>query len=369
MKPEARTVAAVELLEAIFASGRPADGVVREYFKARRYAGAKDRAAIAETVWTVLRRRRRLEWWTKSAAPADLVAALVGAPLAAPDMPEAVRCEVPDWLLPELREAFGDDLVAEFDALNVPAPVDLRVNTSRASRAEVATLLAAEGLDAAPCPRASAGLRLTSRRPPPDAWRDGLVEPMDEGSQLVALAVGAEPGMAVCDYCAGAGGKTLALADAMRGQGRLVACDVSARRLDGLSPRLARADVRFVERHVLGPPPRGAFDRVLCDVPCSGSGVWRRQPDARLRLRPEHLTALMETQRQILDRAAPLVRPGGRLVYATCSVLPSEDERQVEAFLVRRPDYRQIDALRLSPLRDGTDGFFAAVLERAILAE
>ena len=199
-----------------------------------------------------------------------------------------------------------------------------------------------------------------------------MVDIQDEGSQLVALATDARPGMRVCDFCAGAGGKTLALAMTMENRGHIVACDVSAPRLDGAVKRLRRAGAHNVERHLLAPGDKWAkrraktFDRVLVDAPCTGSGTWRRNPDARLRLSLRTLDEIAPKQAAILDQAQNLVKPGGQLVYATCSILPPENEAQVEAFLARHPDFSRLGPdMRLSPARDGTDGFYAATLVRA----
>ena len=280
-------------------------------------------------------------------------------------MPDAVRLEVPDWLVSRIEPG-------ELRALLEPAALDLRVNLLKATRDEARAALAAEGLNAIPTPHSAWGLRIEGRRQVTGgaAFRAGLVEIQDEGSQLVAALVDARPGMRVADYCAGAGGKTLALAMTMQNRGALVACDVSAVRLDGAVRRLRRAGVHNVERHLIEPGDKwvkrraGTFDRVLVDAPCTGTGTWRRNPDARLRLAEGDLTELLPKQAAILDRAAPLVRTGGRLVYVTCSLLSEENEDQVSAFLCRHPLYARVDALSLSPARHGTDGFFAAVLER-----
>ncbi|MBV9811464.1 MAG: RsmB/NOP family class I SAM-dependent RNA methyltransferase, partial [Acetobacteraceae bacterium] len=301
---------------------------------------------------------------------------------------EAVALEVPDWLLPALLTRFGATLGAEMAALSEPAALDLRVNLLKTSRDNAAAALALEGIDAAPTPLSPWGLRVAGRRPVTTgaAFRAGLVEIQDEGSQLVAALVGARPDMRVADWCAGAGGKTLALAMAMENRGHVAACDVSAPRLDAAVRRLRRAGVHNVERHVVEPGDKwakrraGTFDRVLVDAPCTGVGTWRRNPDARLRLTERDLTELLPKQRDILGSASRLVRKGGRLVYATCSLLPQENEDQVSAFLSDRPDFALVPlaqawtlpaalpvpgpTLTLTPLRHGTDGFFAAVLER-----
>jgi len=276
------------------------------------------------------------------------------------------------------------------DAALNPAPLDLRVNLLRGTRDDARAALLAEGLETTPTPLSPWGLRIDGRRAVTSgpAFQTGLVEIQDEGSQLVAALVGATPDMRVVDWCAGAGGKTLALAMLMQNRGQLVACDVSAPRLEGATRRLRRAGVSNTERHLVAPGDKwakrraGTFDRVLVDAPCTGTGTWRRNPDARLRLRELDLQELVPKQASILDTAARLVRPGGRLIYATCSLLPDENEAQVDAFLTRQPAFRVVPLaeawtleaplpcpgpyLSLTPLRHGTDGFFGAVLERML---
>jgi 16S rRNA (cytosine967-C5)-methyltransferase len=405
--PAARVAAAIELLAAIEgASARPADAVANDYFRARRFIGSGDRRAVSDRVWRVLRTHRRLSWWlTDKATPRLLVAAslllegggmadvaslytggqfapaalapseqaalrrLQGRTLEHASMSDAVRLELPDWLLPHLSPRYDD---ADLAALLDPAPLDLRVNLLKATRDEALAALAAEGLEATPTPLSPWGLRIDGRKQVTTgpAFRSGLVEIQDEGSQLVARLVGARPGMRVADWCAGAGGKTLALAMTMQNRGALLACDVSAARLDGAVRRLRRAGVHNVERHLIEAGDKwakrraGSFDRVLVDAPCTGTGTWRRNPDARLRLTETDLAELVPKQAAILDQAANLVRTGGRLVYATCSLLSEENEDQVTAFLARHPGFTQVDSLSLTPARNGTDGFFAAVLER-----
>lgn len=428
MTPSARLAAAIDLLAAMEAAPRkPADAVANSFFRERRYMGGGDRRAISGLVWDVMRAWRRLGWWLEQkgqvasarlragarllfdgfslaeveemfeqgrfAAGAltrgelSILTPLAGKTLDNPEMPRAVRLELPDWLLPHLEATFGDKLEDELAAMSTPAPLDLRVNILRGPRKEAQRSLACEGLHAEPTPLSPWGLRLPARLPVTTsvAFRDGLVEIQDEGSQLVAAISGVEPQMRVLDYCAGAGGKTLAMAMMMENKGHIVACDVSAPRLEGAVKRLRRAGVHNVERHLLVPGDKwakrraGSFDRVLVDAPCSGTGTWRRNPDARFRTTEQDLTELLEKQAAIMDRAAALVRAGGRMVYATCSLLRAENMDQVTAFLVRHPDFKLVpsdspdmpEALRkessisLTPLRDGTDGFFAAVMERA----
>jgi 16S rRNA (cytosine967-C5)-methyltransferase len=315
-------------------------------------------------------------------------AQLEGHTLDHPDMPDAVRLELPDWLLPHFTARFGDQLVPELAAMEEAAPLDLRVNLLRGTREAAMAALAAEGIDAQPTPLSPWGLRVAGRRlvTTGAAFLSGLVEIQDEGSQLVAALVGAGPQMRVADWCAGAGGKTLALAMTMNNHGHIVACDVHDKRLEGAVRRLRRAGVHNVERHLIVPGDKwgkrraGTFDRVLVDAPCTGTGTWRRNPDARARLRPIDLQELLPKQAAILDDASRLVRAGGRLVFATCSLLLEENEAQVDAFLTRHPNFATVplaqawtlgtpvpaggDFLALTPRRNGTDGFFAAVLER-----
>jgi len=416
--PGARIAAAIEILDAIDRGTAPADTVVRDYFQRRRYAGSKDRRAIQDRVWGVLRRRGTLLWRLGADRTGVEARALVLADLAEEGLDAATLCDgvghapppltsaekgllasrsdgqapdwarlnYPDWLDGPLRRALADARDAEMAALNREAPVDLRVNALKATRDEAQAALAAEGVEAAPAPLSPLGLRIERRQPLRGlkALRDGLVEPQEEGSQILALVVGARPGETVIDYCAGAGGKTLALAAAMANEGRLVAGDIAAARLRRMAPRLDRAGVENVERLVLPAGlAEGAADRLLVDAPCSGLGTWRRKPELRWRLTPDGLAADITTQHRLLRDAARLVRPGGRLVYATCSLLQEENDDPVAAFLAETPTFRRLPIagvwqetiggaapcdgpdLLLTPARHGTDGVYAAVLERA----
>lgn len=429
MTPAARLAAAIDLLTEIDSyPRRPADAVANEFFRNRRFIGSGDRRAVSERSWRVLRTRRRLGWWLDRAGTAStprmLVAAslllegwtvsgvqqsysggqygaasmlaqevlaahqLVGHTLNHPDMPDAVRLEAPDWLLPSLQARFGDALGPELAMMEVEAPLDLRVNLLRGSREAALAALALEGIAAEPTPISPWGLRVAARRlvTSGPAFLSGLVEIQDEGSQLVAALVGAAPQMRVADWCAGAGGKTLALAMTMANHGHIVACDVHDKRLEGAVRRLRRAGVHNVERHLIVAGDKWAkrrastFDRVLVDAPCTGTGTWRRNPDARARLRPLDLQELLPKQASILDDASRLVKAGGRLVFATCSLLREENEDQVDAFINRHPDFTVVPLpqawplesvpcagpyLSLTPLRHGTDGFFGAVLQRS----
>jgi len=428
MTPAARVAASIELLEAIEEAGRkPADAVANGFFRDRRFIGSGDRRTISDRVWGVLRSRRRLGWWTQFSGGEPSARLLVAASLLLegwdlsgveqtfsggkfgaakledtertvlrkiegrsldhPSMPEFVKLELPEFIVPSLREKFGAKLEAEIAALGTEAPLDLRVNLLKSNLPEAISLLAAEGIEAVPTKFSPFGLRVKGRRPVTSgkAFQDGQIEIQDEGSQLVAILVGAKPGMRVVDWCAGAAGKTLALAALMENKGQIVACDVSAPRLEGAVKRLRRAGAFNVERHLIEPGDKwlkrraGSFDRVLVDAPCTGTGTWRRNPDGRLRLSEVDVTELVPKQAAILDDAARLVKAGGRLVYATCSLLPAENEQQIDAFLTRHPDFAVIPLeqawgegtlpcagpyLSLTPRVHDTDGFFGAVLER-----
>ena len=432
LTPGAQVAAAIDILAAIDLGERPADDVAADYFRRRRYIGAKDRGHIAGHVYTVLRHRSALDWWIakhpvdigpKSRVLAALVLAeswrpevvaaccdgdrfrpaplteaedrllrgLTTRTLRNPEMPRAVASDLPDWLEPYFERVFGKGLEREMAALNASASIDLRVNLLKADWETARRALAAEGVAAEPTPWSPVGLRLAERVPLGglSAFKEGLVEVQDEGSQITALLADARPGMRVVDFCAGAGGKTLALAAGMANRGKLVACDVSAHRLERAVRRLRRAGVGNAERRVLTSERdkwvkrhAGGFDRVLIDAPCLGTGTWRRNPGDKWRVTPEDLASLIVRQQEILRSAARLVRPGGRLVYATCSVLREEDEAQAEAFLVAEPEFSVVPAarawnetigglspggeryLRLTPARHGTDGFFVAILER-----
>jgi len=439
MTPGARILAAIDILAAIETGGRPADDIAADYFRRRRFIGAKDRASISGHVYGVLRHRSAFDWWiarvgegrvapaarsrilaelliAENQDPDDIAASfdgdrfrpaplspletrmvrgLAGRSLHHPAMPPAVAKDMPEWLEAPLARVFGQRLGEEMAALNQPAPIDLRVNLLKTDRDAARRALAAEGIKTAPTPYSPLGLRLNHRVPLSGtaAFRDGLVEVQDEGSQLAALLAGARPGMRVVDFCAGAGGKTLALAAMMKNRGKLIACDVHSRRLERAAVRLRRAGISNVERRVLSSErdlwvkhhaakEKQGFDRVFVDAPCLGIGTWRRNPDAKWRSRPDDLAELVERQHAILASAARLVKPGGRLVYATCSLLREENEDQAEKFLAAHPDFTLYpaaqawaetiggdcpggdDYLRLTPARHGTDGFFVAILER-----
>ena len=386
MTPAARVQAAIELLDEIVAAAREAgpaaDTIIQRWFKQRRYAGSKDRRAIRNLVYRAIRRF--------GDPPENGRAALLGI---AADDPELAQCfdgsaygpssilagemVATGGLLPEWITAHLDPLVGPPESLLERAPLDLRVNRLKASREEMRTRIP----EAEPTPHAPLGLRLPEGFPIErhDAWQSGQVEIQDEGSQLVALACAAEPHSFVIDLCAGAGGKTLALAADMENEGRLLACDVNRERLSRLVPRQERAGVSIVETRLLDAGKEaaalaslaGTADTVLVDAPCSGSGTWRRNPETRWRLTPKRLEQLIKAQAYLLDIAAGLLRPGGQLVYAVCSLLTDEGRGQAERFGRRHPSWVQADPAiaagspcglgrMLVPARDGTDGFFIA---------
>jgi 16S rRNA (cytosine967-C5)-methyltransferase len=392
MTPSARLQAAIDIVDEVIVAARgggaAADTLIARYFKARRYAGSKDRRAVRDLAYAAIRHAGEIPASGREAliglarAQPDLVPMFDGSPHGpAPIAPDEAGAEagfVPKWLAEKLARTLSPE---ELPALLDRAPLDLRVNRLKATRDEVLALLA----DAEPGRLSPDALRLpegTNIEALP-AFEQGLIEVQDEGSQLIALATRGVPGMTVIDLCAGAGGKTLALAGMMAGEGRLIACDVDRARLARLAPRAERAGARNIEMRLLDGGReavalaglQGQADVVLVDAPCSGSGTWRRNPEARWRLTPQRLARLTEMQAHILMLGATLVKPGGRLVYAVCSLLEEEGAAQIAAFRVRNPAWRidpapvaagsrSGDGLILTPARDHTDGFFIAALER-----
>jgi 16S rRNA (cytosine967-C5)-methyltransferase len=405
--------AAAEALLLTFKFDRPADAVLHDFFRARRALGVHDRAFVANSVYGVLRRKRTVDHLTPRgtsrqallaylARPAGLsvrelsplllpeeqawLALIKAVPLE--DLPLAARAELPDWIVGRLERNLTEaDILALARGLNQTAPLDLRVNTLRAERAAVLQELAAAGMEAAPTPYSPVGIRLHGR-PAIDRlalFTGGTVEVQDEGSQLLCYLVAPRRHELVVDFCAGAGGKSLMLGALMHSHGRIYAFDTSAARLARLKPRLKRSGLSNIHPHVIGSENdvrvkrlAGKADRVLVDAPCSGLGTLRRNPDIKWRQSPQSVEELTAKQAAILRSAATLLKPGGRLVYATCSLLPEENEAVVADFLAGHPRFRQLDCgelfrrqdialdtgehLRLVPHLHGTDGFFAAVM-------
>jgi 16S rRNA (cytosine967-C5)-methyltransferase len=429
MTPHARLSAAIEVLADIDVRRRPASDALKDWGLSHRFAGSKDRAAIAGLVYDALRRKASAAWIMGSddsravalgslrlnrGGSLDSVASLCTgerfapspltederARLASADMSEApahVAGDFPEWVEPSLRAMFGDALIPEMQALAERAPLDIRVNTLKSTRAEAHQALAHLALDETPL--SPFGLRssatLDGRGPALQAEPEfvkGWVEIQDEGSQLAAMLAGVTASEQVVDLCAGGGGKTLALAALMENGGQIYATDSDKRRLAPIHDRLQRAGVRNVQ--VRTPRMRdddviddleGRMGCVVVDAPCTGSGTWRRNPDTKWRLRTGSLESLLKEQATVLDRAARLVRPGGRIVYITCSLFPEENDGTVDAFLGRTSGFVPVatadlaaagpagladkvrltrHGLQMSPRLTGTDGFFVSVLKR-----
>jgi 16S rRNA (cytosine967-C5)-methyltransferase len=404
-----------EALREVLRLTGPADGALSRYFREHPRLGSRERGVIAEAVYGLLRQRTVLTHFAESGAGPQMrrlallaLAGTVGADaiaglsdpeqdwlgrVAAIDrasLPLAVRTSFPDWMLERLVAQYGEPVALQLiDALNCPAPLDLRVNALKSSREAAEAALAHAGISFERTPFAPLGLRLAKKPALQNLplFKDGLIEVQDEGSQLLAHLLGARRGEMVVDFCAGAGGKTLAIGAAMRNTGRLYAFDVSDKRLARLKPRLARSSLSNVHPVVIAHENdakvkrlAGKIDRVLVDAPCSGIGTLRRNPDMKWRLQPDAIDELNAKQQSILAGAARLVKPGGRLVYATCSLLGSENEGIVGQFLAAHPDFALVpardalaeqkialdtgDYLQLLPHLHQSDGFFAAVMER-----
>ena len=439
MKPAARIHAVIEILGLMhdaWGEGEniPADKIVADYTKQRRYMGSKDRAYVHDLVYAILRKGGALQWWAERSkvdpeprvlallslvmlekkglhdiqglfsgeqyAPSELTSAEIALvrehldkQIDASFMPDWARYNCPEWMEERLQALFKDNFVSEIKALNEEATVDLRMNSLKcADKSELLFALDKEGIFAAPGDHSPWAVRLQKRAPifASEAFKSGLFEVQDEGSQIVASLVAAKPGEQVIDFCAGAGGKALAIAAQMRNQGRILAWDTSESRLNQLPKRAVRAGVKNIETQLIAAENdelvskyRSKADWVLADVPCSGSGTWRRSPDLKWRTSPQDFVKLLETQHAILNAAATLVVPGGALVYATCSLFAEENERQIERFLQSHPEFevepvpemwhtlpscvaeQDTRYLRMSPAKHGTDGFFAAILRKA----
>src|SRR4051812_2375966 len=432
MTPAARLSAAIDVIDAIEVQRIPAAKALKEWGTAHRFAGSGDRAAIAGLVWDVLRRRASSAWVMEDEtsrarvlgmlklergmdvatiaalcdgsrfAPAPLSDAeqLALSSRSTDGAPAHIAGDYPEWLDSQLADVFGDDRVAEAVAMASRAPLDLRVNTLKTKREKALGSL--RHLGAVETPWSPLGLRIAlsadARNPGIHAEEDfikGGIEVQDEGSQLAALFAGAKPGEQVIDLCAGAGGKTLALAAMMQGKGRLIATDHDKRQLAPIFERLSRAGIHNADvRAPKGDADpladiRASADLVLIDAPCTGTGTWRRNPDAKWRMRPGALEVRLKDQAEVLDRAVALVKPGGRIAYVTCSVLPSENGEQIRSFLARHEGFsiqppdetasvlwdkaedfekaalRSAEGWLMTPRRTGTDGFFVSVLKKA----
>jgi 16S rRNA (cytosine967-C5)-methyltransferase len=429
MTPAARAAAAIEVLSDIDARRRPAADAMKDWGLAHRFAGSGDRAAISGLVYDALRKKSSSAWIMGESTPraeilgalrqtrgldVEAIAALFTGEGHAPALltqaererlgeanlagaPPHVAGDFPEWLAPRFEATFGDEAADEGRALAERAPLDLRVNLLKTTREKAFAALSYLAPEATPF--SPVGLRIAMRsdgRPPPLAsdpvYVKGQAEVQDEGSQLAALLAEAKPGMQVLDLCAGAGGKTLALAAAMENKGQLYAADPDAHRLAPIFARLARSGARNVQvRAPKGPADvladlEGRCDLVLIDAPCTGSGAWRRNPDAKWRMRPGALEQRIKDQDETLENAVRFVKRGGRIIYITCSVLKAENEDRIAEFMTRHDDLLPIDAgaqaksaglpaladhrsalgpgFRLSPRATGTDGFYIATLTR-----
>lgn len=426
MRHAAQLQAAIELLDETLEERQPADRLMAQYFRGRRYIGSKDKAAISQWIYVALRQYGSLAW---RAEQANLLAnargvLLVSAVLQSEDLsdlftserhqprhlsknertavdiikdlniedaPENVQLNIPAWLAPQLKASLGERFVAEMRALQEQASVDIRCNTLKTTRERVQGELSAHGIAAEPTPVSPWGLRFAKRAAlfNQSSFKNGWFEVQDEGSQLLAYATQVKPGMKVADFCAGAGGKTLAMAALMENKGVIHACDVHSKRLENLSKRTKRANVYNVQVHLMTSERdkwvkrnAGRMDVVLIDAPCTGTGTWRRSPDAKWHLNEQSVVELVELQKNILESASRLVKPGGRIIYATCSLLQEENEDQIGEFLQAHPNYAakafELDEsvsnsiemqnddsmLRTYPASNQMDGFFAAQIVR-----
>ena len=439
MIPSARINATIEILEKVDRSSLNVDRVTLSYFRQRRFAGAKDRSFIIELVYRLVRNRIKINWWLDSLSLAisprsqviaglalfndgpiediedlfkegqhstgllddeegNLIKELVPQSIFNEKMPDNVKYECPDWIAERLRPIYGNDLNSQLEALNTEASFDLRLNTlTNPNREGIRQALKRQGLKTELTTYSPFGLR-SNRRQRLDGtkyFKSGLIEVQDEGSQLAALLVGAAPGMQIIDFCAGSGGKALVMGGLMQNTGRIVAMEVSQNRLKQAGIRISRAGLHNIERKLISDENdkkikrlTKKFDRVLVDAPCTGTGTWRRDPDTRAKYSDLDLENMMSLQDRILASAARLTKPGGCLVYVTCSLLREENEDRIIALLSRRKDYKivpipkiwdeqvtvkgggkcptKLEMLRLTPKEHNTDGFFAAVLRRGL---
>jgi 16S rRNA (cytosine967-C5)-methyltransferase len=437
MTPGARIQAAIELVDQIHHAWMsqtriPADKMLQSYFTSHRYIGSKDRGQVSELVYWVLRHKAALEWWLdrcnqrvhgrtyvlaavvlrKEYNPTSILSivkdsqysppplneeelamadTLMRHDIEHPEMPMPSRLNYPEWMDSLLEESFGTEKEAAMRAMNEQASTDLRVNTLKTNREALIGKLNSEGFECEATTLSPVGVRLKKRGPifTSETFKRGWFEVQDEGSQMVALLVDAQPGHRVIDFCAGAGGKTLAMAAQMKNKGRILAFDTSEKRLAQITPRIRRAGADNIQTHIISSEHdayikrhKQTADRVLVDAPCSGSGTWRRNPDLKWRFSRKDLDEVLAVQQSILQSALRLVKPGGLLVYATCSVLKEENEKQIEQVLKTVNNFKVVCAekmwdknpvsdepgpvsyLSLTPHEDGVDGFFAAVLQR-----
>ncbi|NRA86459.1 MAG: RsmB/NOP family class I SAM-dependent RNA methyltransferase [Rhizobiales bacterium] len=428
MRAEAHLAAAIEILTTLFETKQPTDKYLDGYFKSNRYAGSKDKRAIRGIVYDIYRNLRQYEFVISSTEPRQLVAAyLLGqgddiaqitdkfngekygpANLSDDEIiaienaksldnaSKAILLNVADWQFDNFNNVFGDQTESELEALNKTATLDIRVNVAKTTIADAKKALAKQGLESENMQLSSVGLRLepTTQLSQSPSYRYGAVEIQDEAAQVAGLLAGTKPKMAVVDYCAGGGGKTLAMAAMMDNKGQVYALDIDQNRLKAIKPRLIRASYHNVQMHKLGNEKTNQLmyelkeniDVTFVDAPCTGTGTWRRAPDARFNLTEDMLNQLVSRQAQILESASKLVKKGGRLIYATCSLFKQENEQQVEKFLNNNSEFTLLDyatewetlvktdvpksassldgTLLLTPHQHATDGFFVAIMQR-----
>ncbi len=428
MRAEAHLAAAIEILSTLFETKQPCDKYLEGYFKANRYAGSKDKRAIRAIIYDIFRNLHKYEYMVQSKAPRDLVfgylmeqgadetkiAELFSGEKYAPcqlsddeikslanvkDLnlaPLSVMLNLSQWQFDKFNNMFGAKTESELEALNQTASLDVRVNIAKTSVADAQKALSKQGIESELLTLSDVGLRLeqTTQLSQSPSYRYGAVEIQDEAAQVASLLAGAKPKMAIVDYCAGGGGKTLAMAAMMENKGQIYALDIDQARLKAIKPRLIRASYHNVQTHKLGGEKtnqlvyelQNNIDITFVDAPCSGTGTWRRAPDARFNLNEDSLNQLINRQAQILESASKLVKQGGRLIYATCSLFTDENESQIEKFLANNNEFTLLDyadewqkliktdtpksastlehALLLTPNQHQTDGFFVAVMQR-----
>ncbi len=436
MLKSSRLSAVFEILHTINTTNIPADKILATWGRQNRFAGSKDRSFIAKITYDILRSRGRIDWWiTKFQMPVnnrnraivyihfagdnfehffnkedrysppplepyeeDFLESLRDfTDIDHSDMDDAVRVDTQEWILDSLQSVYGGKVYKELASYDSEAPVDIRVNTLKATKQQVKDALNDAGIGVQNLKYAPNGLRLTRRHPLSGlkAFKDGWFEIQDEGSQITAHLVNPKWGDKLVDFCAGAGGKSLALAALLENTGRIIACDISEKRLERSAVRFKRAGINNTERRHLSSERDkwvkrrfqrfdGGFDKVVVDAPCSGTGTWRRNPDQKWRLSQVDVAELTTLQANILESTSRLVAPAGRLIYITCSILKEENENQIEAFLEKNDNFHLVDiknvwnevfssncpvaekTLRLSPYSTQTDGFYVAILERKV---
>jgi len=360
MKPEAILIAAEEILSQVNTSLQPANEIINAYTRSRRYIGSKDRRTLTDLVWTVIRHHFRLQYRYPDLSLSEQIKLAADTGLSdldcLSDAPNYVNWEVPEWLIPLIPNA-----EQECPALLNPASTILRAS---GNRIDIQKCLQEEGIDTEPTPLSPFGLRLNKRAnlKGTKAYKTGLIEIQDEGSQCIALETGIKAGDTVLDYCAGAGGKSLIFAQMMHNQGKIVAHDISEKSLHELTQRAQRAHATCIQ--VQKPLEQALYDHVVTDVPCSGTGTWRRCPDMRWKLTQAQLHDLVQRQADILKTASHFVKDNGYLSYMTCSLTQIENQGQIETFLAQNSDFHLIRQKQFSPAQTQTDGLFVAVMQK-----